>query len=302
MLGQQLVNAVVLGSMYALIAVGFTLYFGVLNLINIAHGGIYMVGGFIAVSVYALCSAQGWPIWICVTAMSSSAIVGAGLAGMMVERITVKPLRRAPPLVFLITSVAAYIVLEELVLHFYPNGANPQRFPDPFQLKRIELGGTVIGYAQIFLVGIALASITALHLVITRTGLGRSIRAVTADSGAAQMMGIDVDKTISRTFFIGSALAAVGGIMEGINFGSVMFNMGFIAAIKGFTAAVIGGLGNVYGALAGGFVLGTAEVLISAYVPDGGAYKNVVTFAFLILCLVFRPQGIIGRGGKVDRV
>jgi branched-chain amino acid transport system permease protein len=302
MLGQQLVNAVVLGSMYALIAVGFTLYFGVLNLINIAHGGIYMVGAFIAVSVYAFCSAQGWPIWICVTAMSSAAIVGAGLAGMLVERITVKPLRKAPPLVFLITSVAAYIVLEELVLHFYPNGANPQRFPDPFQLKRIVVGDTVIGYAQIFLVGIALASITALHLVITRSRLGRSIRAVTADAAGAQMMGIDVDKTISRTFFIGSALAAVGGIMEGINFGSVMFNMGFIAAIKGFTAAVIGGLGNVYGALAGGFVLGTAEVLISAYVPDGGAYKNVVTFAFLILCLVFRPQGLLGRGSKVDRV
>jgi branched-chain amino acid transport system permease protein len=302
MLGQQLVNAVVLGSMYALIAVGFTLYFGVLNLINIAHGGIYMLGGFIAVSVYAYCSSKGLPIWLCVSAMSTAAITGAGLAGMLIERITVKPLRKAPPLVFLITSVAAYIVLEELVLHFYPNGANPQKFPDPFQLKRIVLGDTVIGYAQVFLVAIALASITTLHFIITRTSLGRSIRAVTADAPGAQMMGIDVDKTIARTFFIGSALAAVGGIMEGINFGSVMFNMGFIAAIKGFTAAVIGGLGNVYGALAGGFVLGTAEVLISAYVPDGGAYKNVVTFAFLILCLVFRPQGIIGRAGKVDRV
>lgn len=302
MLGQQLVNAVVLGSMYALIAVGFTLYFGVLNLINLAHGGVYMLGGFIAVSVYALCSSQGWPVWVCVVAMSSSAILGAGWAGMLIERITVKPLRKAPPLVFLITSVAAYIVLEELVLHFYPNGANPQKFPDPFQLKQIQWGDTVIGYAQIFLVGIALASIAALHLLITRSGLGRSIRAVTADAAGAQMMGIDVNKIISRTFFIGSALAAVGGIMEGINYGSVMFNMGFIAAIKGFTAAVIGGLGNVYGALAGGFVLGMAEVMISAYVPHGGAYKNVVTFALLILCLVFRPQGILGGGGKVDRV
>lgn len=301
MFGQQFVNGIVLGSMYALIAVGFTLYFGVLNLINLAHGGVYMLGAFIAVSVYALCSARGWPLWICVTAMASLAIVGAGLAGVLIERVTVKPLRKAPPLVFLITSVAAYIVLEELVLHFYPNGANPQRFPDPFQLKQIQLGNTVIGYAQIFLVGIALASISALHLLITRSRLGRSIRAVTADATGAQMMGIDVNKVISRTFFIGSALAAVGGIMEGINYGSVMFNMGFIAAIKGFTAAVIGGLGNVYGALAGGFVLAMTEVMISAYVPDGGAYKNVVTFAFLILCLVFRPQGILGGAGKVDR-
>lgn len=165
MLGQQLVNALVLGSMYALIAVGFTLYFGVLNLINLAHGGLYMIGGFIAVTVYALSTAQGWPVWVCVSAMATTAIAGAGLAGMLLERLTVKPLRKAPPLVFLITSVAAYIVLEELVLHFYPNGANPQRFPDPFQLKRIQLGDTVIGHAQIFLVGIALASITALHLL-----------------------------------------------------------------------------------------------------------------------------------------
>lgn len=296
MLGQQLVNAVVLGSMYALIAVGFTLYFGVLNLINLAHGGLYMLGAFVAVSVFQFCHAAGWPAWASVLSMATAAILVSGLVGIAVERIAVKPLRRAPPLVFLITSVAVYLIMEELVLHFYPDGANPQVFPDPFGLRSIELGGTVIGHAQIFLIGIAVASIVALHLLITRTGLGRSIRAITADAGGAQMMGIDVDRTIRRTFFIGSALAAVGGIMEGVNFGSVMFNMGFMAAIKGFTAAVIGGLGNIYGALVGGYLLGLVEVLISAYVPGGSAYKNVVTFSFLILALVFRPQGILGRG------
>ncbi|GAA5235007.1 branched-chain amino acid ABC transporter permease [Verticiella sediminum] len=295
MLSQQLVNALVLGSMYALIAVGFTLYFGVLNLINLAHGALYMLGAFTAITVLRLCDAAGWPVPLTVLAMTAAAILVSGLAGVLIERIAVKPLRRAPPLVFLITSVAVYIVIEELVLHFYPDGANPQVFPDPFGLQAFRFGGVVVGYVQVFLICVALASIFALHYVITRTGLGRAIRAVTADAAGARMMGIDVDRTVSRTFFIGSALAAVGGIMEGMNFGSAMFNMGFVAAIKGFTAAVIGGLGNVYGALAGGYLLGIAEVLISGFVPGGGAYKNVLTFAFLILCLIFRPQGLLGR-------
>lgn len=295
MLSQQLVNALVLGSMYALIAVGFTLYFGVLNLINLAHGGLYMLGAFVAVTMTGIGYAHHWPVLFNVIAMAIVSIFLTGLAGMVIEKIAVKPLRRAPPLVFLITSVAVYIVMEELVLHFYPDGANPHMFPDPFELKKIAVHGVIIGYAQMFLIVVAILAIAAVHLLITRTGLGRAIRAVTADAIGAQMMGIDVNRTISLTFFIGSALAAIGGIMDGMNFGSVMFNMGFVAAIKGFTAAVIGGLGNLYGAMVGGYLLGLAEVLISAYVPGGGAYKNVLTFGFLILCLVFRPQGLLSR-------
>lgn len=293
MLSQQLVNALVLGSMYALIAAGFTLYFGVLNLINMAHGALYMLGAFAAMTVARLIAPAGLPPVLLVLLMTAAAIVFSGMVGVVIEKVAVKPLRRAPPLVFLITSVAVYIIIEELVLHFYPDGANPQVFPDPFELRSFTIGNAVIGYVQVFLITVALLSIAALHWLITRTDLGRAIRAVTADAVGARMIGIDVDATISRTFFIGSGLAAVGGIMEGMNFGSAMFNMGFLAAIKGFTAAVIGGLGNVYGALAGGYLLGLAEVLIAGYVPDGGAYKNVFTFSFLIICLVFRPQGIL---------
>lgn len=298
MLSQQLVNAAVLGSMYALIAVGFTLYFGMLNLINLAHGAVYMIGAFVALTVFRLGAGLDLSPALLVVVMSLVAVVVSGFIGMGVEKVAVKPLRRAPPLVFLITSVAVYLVLEEVVLIFYPNGANPQVFPDPFQLKSLTIGTTVIGYVQIFLIGVAVLAIALLHLVITRTELGRAIRAVTADATGAQMMGIDVDRTISRTFFIGSGLAAVGGILEGMNFGSIMFNMGFVAAIKGFTAAVIGGLGNVYGALAGGYLLGLLEVLTSGYLPQGTAYKNVVTFGLLILCLVFRPTGILSRGTR----
>lgn len=295
MLSQQLVNAAVLGSMYALIAVGFTLYFGVLNLINLAHGALYMIGAFIAVAGFRWGLASGLPVPLLLLLVAVVAMVLAGAIGMVVEKIAVKPLRRAPPLVFLITSIAVYLVLEEAVLLFFPDGGNPQVFPDPFGQRTITIGNTVIGHVQIFLIGVAVVSIVTLHFIITRTELGRSIRAVTADAVAARMMGIDVDKTISRTFFIGSALAALGGIMEGMNFGAIMFNMGFLAAVKGFTAAVIGGLGNVYGALVGGYLLGVTEVLVSAYVPDGAAYKNVVIFSFLILCLVFRPNGLLSR-------
>ncbi|MBM3732083.1 MAG: branched-chain amino acid ABC transporter permease [Acidimicrobiia bacterium] len=298
MLSQQLVNAIVLGSMYALIAVGFTLYFGMLNLINLAHGAIYMIGPFVALSVYKLGVGLDLPPLMLVMLMAAVAVVVSGAIGVGVERVAVKPLRRAPPIVFLITSVAVYLVLEEAVLIFYPDGANPQVFPDPFKLQSFTLGSTVIGYVQVFLIAVALVAIVSLHFVITRTELGRAIRAVTADATGAQMMGIDVDRTVSRTFFIGSGLAAIGGILEGMNFGSIMFNMGFIAAIKGFTAAVIGGLGNVYGALAGGYILGLIEVLTSGYLPQGTAYKNVITFGLLILCLVFRPTGILSRSTR----
>ena len=276
MLGQQLVNAAVLGSMYALIAVGFTLYFGVLNLINLAHGALYMIGAFVALTAFRFGQHLGLPLPMLIVLISVFAVAVAGFVGVAIEKIAVKPLRSAPPLVFLITSIAVYLVIEEMVLPFYPDGGNPQVFPDPFGQKAFAVGNVIIGHVQVFLVTVAILAIGGTHLIITRTDLGRAIRAVTADATGARMVGIDVDAVVSRTFFLGSALAAFGGIMEGMNFGSIAFNMGFVAAIKGFTAAVIGGLGNIYGALVGGYVLGLMEVLISAYVPNGTAYKNVV--------------------------
>lgn len=293
LLSQQLINALVLGSEYALIAVGFTLYFGMLNLINMAHGAVYMVGAFAALVFYRIGLAYEMPVPVALAAMGISALTVSGLLGLAIERIAVRPLRKAPPLVFLITSVSAYLVIEQLVLVFYPNGANPQVFPDPFGLASIHIGPAVVGKVQIFVVIMALLSIISLHFVMTRTTLGRAIRAITADAVGARMMGIDVDKTIAQTFVLGSMLAGLGGVVEGLNFGSVMFNMGFIAGIKGFTAAVVGGLGNVYGALAGGYLLGLIEVLSSGYIPQGTAYKNVVTFGLLILCLMVRPDGLL---------
>jgi branched-chain amino acid transport system permease protein len=294
MLQQQLVNALVLGSEYALIAVGFTLYFGMLNLINLAHGGVYMAGAFAAVAINRGAIAEGLPSAVAMVAMSLGGLILASALGLLVERVAVRPLRAAPPLVFLITSIAVYLVIEQCVLVFFPNGANPQAFPDPFSLRSFSFGGAVIGEVQIFVIVLALGLIAALHFIITRTRLGRQIRAITADPIAARMMGVNVDRTIGLTFALGSGMAGIGGMVEGLNFGSVSFTMGFIAGLKGFTAAVIGGLGNVYGALAGGFLLAVIEVMASGYLPQGAAYKNVITFALLILCLQFRPDGLLG--------
>jgi branched-chain amino acid transport system permease protein len=293
LLSQQIVNAAVLGSEYALIAVGFTLYFGILNLINLSHGAVYMAGAFAALTIYRAGLVHGLSPLVILFPMAIGALAFSGLLGLAIERIAVHPLRRAPPLVFLITSVAVYLVIEQLVLVFYPNGANPQVFPDPFRLASFSIGDAVIGHVQVFVILISLVSIVALHLIITRTALGRAIRAVTADAVGARMLGINVDRTVAQTFMLGSALAGVGGIVEGLNFGSISFTMGFVAGIKGFTAAVIGGLGNVYGALAGGFLLGLLEVISSGYLPQGTAYKNVVTFGLLIACLLVRPHGLL---------
>ncbi|WP_428678218.1 branched-chain amino acid ABC transporter permease [Reyranella sp.] len=294
MLSQQLVNALVLGSEYALIAVGFTLYFGMLNLINLAHGAVYMAGAFAAVAAYRAAIGEGFSSGLALVAMSMGGLLFASALGMLVERVAVRPLRQAPPLVFLITSIAVYLVLEQCVLVFFPNGANPQVFPDPFALRSFSFAGAVIGEVQIFVIVLALALIAGLHFIINGTRLGRQIRAITADPIGARMMGVNVDRTVGFAFALGSGLAGIGGIVEGLNFGSVSFTMGFIAGLKGFTAAVIGGLGNVYGALAGGFLLAIIEVLVSGYLPQGAAYKNVVTFALLILCLQLRPDGLLG--------
>lgn len=297
MLAQQVVNALILGSMYSLMAVGFTLYFGTLNVINLSHGAVYMIGAFAAL-VFAR-GAVELPIFadplVATLGMFGVAMAFAGGVGVAIEFVCFRPLRRAPALVVLISSLGMYIVVAEGVLNFFPDGANPQVFPDPFLQQNLLLGQVVITHAQILLGTLSFVLICGTYLFVSRTRYGRAIRALSADREAAEMMGIDVDRTVRMTFVVGSALGAAGGVMEGMNYGSVMFNMGFNAAIKGFTAAVIGGLGNVYGAMAGGFLLAAAEVLASAYVPGGSQYKNVIAFALLIGVLVVRPSGLLSR-------
>jgi len=293
---QQLVNAATIGGMYTLVAVGFTLFFGVLGLINFAHGEVFMLGAFAAlVAARFLLSAGLSSDWLLVLAMFVFASLFCGAIGVLTERFAFKPVRRSPMLVMLITSLGVSFLLREGVKEFFPDGANPLSFPSPYISQTLRIGTVVITYTQLALIGASLALVGALYLLVERTWFGKSMRATAEDRDAARMMGVDIDRVIRNAFFLGSALGGIAGVMNGLHYLSIRFDMGWVTAIKGFTAAVLGGLGNVYGAAAGGYLLGLLEVLIVALVPQGSQYKDVFVFLILILVLVFRPTGIFGR-------
>ena len=292
---QQLVNAVTIGGMYTLVAVGFTIFFGVLRLINFAHGEIFMFGAFAALATSVLLTGLGItsPVLILLV-MSLVAVVVSAALGVALERAAFKPLRGLPPLLMLVTSLAVGITVREAVKEFYPQGANPQRFYSPFAQDGFTIGGVSFSNTQIGLVLFSFALVWGLHLLVTRTWIGRAMRATSEDQDAARMMGIDVDAVIRNTFIIGSSLGAAAGVMNGLYYQSIKFDMGWVMGVKGFTAAVIGGLGNVYGAILGGYLLAIFEVLVVALVPNGSHYKDVFVFMVLIGILVFRPSGILG--------
>lgn len=280
--------------MYTLVAVGFTLFFGVLNLINFAHGEIFMYGGFVGLVAATVARAAGMPegiltvIFMVISAMLVCAVLGAAM-----ERFAFKPVRGMPPLVLLVTSLAVGIAMREALKEFFPEGANPKAFPSPFHYDSLTIGPVKLDYTQIGLIALSVFLIVGVYLIVNKTWMGRAMRATSEDPDAARMMGVQVDAVIRNTFLIGSALGGAAGVMNGLYYLSIRFDMGWVMAIKGFTAAVIGGLGNVYGAIYGGFILAIFEVLIVALVPYGSTYKDVAVFIILILILVFRPSGLL---------
>jgi branched-chain amino acid transport system permease protein len=293
---QQLINAATIGGMYTLVAIGFTLFFGVLGLINFAHGEVFMLGAFSALVAAQLLQATGISSdWLLVAVMFAVATAFCGMVGALTERLAYRPVRGAPMLIMLITSLGVSFLLRESVKEFFPNGANPLAFPSPYMANEIHLGTVVVNYTQIALIAVSLVLVIALYALVERTWFGRSMRATAEDTDAARMMGVDIDRVIRNAFFLGSALGGIAGAMNGLYYLSIRFDMGWVMAIKGFTAAVLGGLGNVYGAAAGGYALALIEVLIVALVPQGSEYKDVFVFLVLILALVFRPTGIFGR-------
>jgi len=292
---QQFANALTIGGMYTLVAVGFTIFFGVLRLINFAHGEIFMFGAFAALATSTLLVGLGIsdPLVVIVVMSLVGIVVAAGL-GVGLERAAFKPLRGLPPLLMLVTSLAVGITVREAVKEFYPQGANPQRFFSPYGQSTFTIGGVSLSLLQIGLILSSVALVYAVHILVTRTWMGRAMRATSEDQDAARMMGVDVDAVIRNTFIIGSALGAAAGVMNGLYYQTIKFDMGWVMGIKGFTAAVIGGLGNVYGAVLGGYALAVFEVLIVALVPNGSQYKDVFVFMILIAILVLRPSGLLG--------
>ena len=293
---QQLVNAATIGGMYTLVAVGFTLFFGVLGLINFAHGEVFMLGAFAALLVARLLQKIDVSAgWVLVPTMFLVASVFCGVVGAVTERLAYRPVRRAPMLIMLITSLGVSFLMREGVKEFFPEGANPLAFPSPYMAQEARFGSVVVNYTQISLIAASILLVAGLYVLVEKTWLGKSMRATAEDIDAARMMGVDIDGVIRNAFFLGSALGGIAGVMNGLYYLSIRFDMGWVMAIKGFTAAVLGGLGNVYGAAVGGYVLALLEVLIVVFVPQGSQYKDVFVFLVLILVLVFRPTGIFGR-------
>ncbi len=286
-IAQQFAGAVLLGVIYTLIAVGFTLYFGVLNVIQFSHGDIVTVGIFAALTVAG--ATQFVP------AVFLAAMVITGLVGVVFERVAVRPTQASPPLITLLATLAAGMAIREAIRLFYPLGSQVHRFPALFPQTPLHLGGVLLRLSSLWIVGIGAATIVATALLVERTQLGRAIRAVAQDREAAQMMGVDLSQVLDATFFIASALAAVAGILYGAYYNTVTFEMGIVAGVIGFSAAVVGGLGNVYGAIVGGFLFAMLETLSAAFIPTGSENADVFAFVIVILFLVFRPTGILGE-------
>jgi branched-chain amino acid transport system permease protein len=291
---QQLANGVTKGSYYALIALGYTMVYGIIQLINFAHGEVYMLGAFIGLWTFNWgASSFGWGTGslMALLVVLLVATLLTPVVGMSLERLAYRPLRNAPRLAPLITALGASFVLQQLVAVFYSRDFLP--FPRLFPDSGFTLGGVAIKWLWVFMVVVALALMGALGAFIRGTRLGKAMRATAEDRDTARLMGIDVDRIILLTFILGSALAGVGGVLTGLYIGQVNFFMGFIAGLKAFTAAVLGGIGNITGAVFGAFLLGILESYGTHYL--GGQWQDVFAFGVLILVLVFRPTGLLGE-------
>ncbi len=297
-LPQQLINGLTLGGVYALIAIGYSMVYGILNMLNFAHGEVYMIGGFAGWWTLHLLSQNGVPILHPLAVISLIIVVAmgvSGLLGMLIERIAYRPLRRAPRINLLLSALGVSIFLQNLVLNY--QGAKVRFFHIggliPENLQVIQIGPVVFSFMRVLVIVICLTLMAVLTLVIKRTRLGKAMRATAQDVEAAAYMGIDVDRIIVVVFLIGSALGGVAGALVGLLFTQVDYYMGFQAGLKGFTAAVLGGIGNIGGAMLGGLLLGVAESLAVSFFS--ATYKDVVTFIILILVLIFRPWGLMGE-------
>lgn len=291
--------ALMLSSTYILIAVGFTLFFGAIDIVHFAHGDVAMLGSFVGMILYCLAQVTGideiLPMWLWVAGVIIGTFIVTGGLGVLFERTVVMPFRNSPTLMVLVATVALGIIIRESVRLFYPEGSNPQVFPKLFPQVGFHLGPLYFRAEHIFIFGISFLLIVGMMFFIKRTKIGLAIRAISQNIEAASLMGINPDLAIMVTFFTGSILAGVAGILVGSYFSVVKFDIGLMGGIKGFSAAVVGGLGNFYGAILGGLTLGVVETFTSAYIPGGAPYKDVFAFIIVVLFLIFKPSGLLGE-------
>ena len=294
---QTIVNGLTTGCLYALIALGYTMVYGVLKLLNFAHGDVYMVGAFIGYFVmhwFGGPTAIAIPVPLLLLVMFALASIGCGLLGMAMERFAYRPLRDAPRIAPLITALGISFVLENTVLLLFggfTRSYQTESFVSP--ASGIHLGGVTIDTVQIMIIVVSVLMMLGLIQIVHRTTLGKSMRAVASDREAAEMLGINVNRTIALTFFIGSAMAGIAGVMSGLAFDQITNTIGFLAGLKAFTAAVVGGIGSIPGAMIGGIVIGLCESFSLSYIST--QYSDLIVFGILIVVMLLRPQGIFGR-------
>jgi branched-chain amino acid transport system permease protein len=296
---QQIINGLVLGSMYALVALGYTMVYGIINLINFAHGEVLMVGALTSWTVVSALEQSGMPGWLRLLVSVPVAIAICATLNYAIEKVAYRPLRNAPRLAPLITAMGMSLLLQTLAMIIWK--PNPKPFPILLPSDPIDLGGPVISVVQIMILGLTAAILAALMYLVNKTKLGRAMRATAENPRVAALMGVRPDMVISATFIIGAALAAVAGIMWAANYGTVQHSMGFLPGLKAFTAAVLGGIGNLAGAVVGGILLGLVEAIGAGYLGDltggvlGSHYADIFAFVALILVLTLRPSGLLGE-------
>jgi branched-chain amino acid transport system permease protein len=296
---QQIINGLVLGSMYALVALGYTMVYGIINLINFAHGEVLMVGALTSWTVVTVFADSGLPGWLLLLISVLCAIVVCSVLNFSIEKLAYRPLRSAPRLAPLITAMGMSLLLQTLAMIIWK--PNPKPFPIMLPNEPIDLGGPVISVTQCLILGITAVVLASLMYLVNKTKLGRAMRATAENPRVAALMGVKPDMVISATFIIGAVLAAVAGVMWAANYGTVQHSMGFLPGLKAFTAAVLGGIGNLAGAVVGGILLGLVEALGAGYLGAltggvlGSHYADIFAFVALILVLTLRPQGLLGE-------
>jgi branched-chain amino acid transport system permease protein len=289
---QQLVNGVTWGSVYALIALGYTMVYGILRLINFAHGDIYMLGAFFAYFVARFAGAASRPSPVHAVMVLIASMVGCGIVGFFIERFAYKPVRRSSRLAALITAIGVSLLLENGGVLLF--GADPKFFPQIITSSNLSLGaGVTISNQQVIILVVAFGLMLALRFIVLNTRVGKAMRAVSHSHTAAALMGISVDRIISFTFVLGSMLAAAAGVLVALQNPKIEPYMGIMPGLKAFVAAVLGGIGNIPGAVIGGLVMGIAEVMVVGYLSP--TYRDAIAFVLLIIILLVRPAGILGK-------
>jgi branched-chain amino acid transport system permease protein len=296
---QQIINGLVLGSVYALVALGYTMVYGIINLINFAHGEVLMVGALTSWTVVTVLAGAGLPGWLLLLLSLIVAIVVCAALNFSIEKVAYRPLRNAPRLAPLITAMGMSLLLQTLAMIIWKPNYKP--FPILLPAEPFNFAGAVINVTQILILGSTVVTLIGLMWLVNRTKLGRAMRATAENPRVAALMGVRPDMVISATFIIGAALAALAGVMWAANYGSVQHTMGFLPGLKAFTAAVFGGIGNLAGAVVGGVLLGLIEAMGAGYIGAltggvlGSHYQDIFAFIVLILVLTVRPQGLLGE-------